>query len=63
MVTAIVVAAVVVASVVGAVVVAACWAMSARILVKAHLGFLSVGVLVGGRDLLVDPCGRLVVEL
>ena len=31
---------VVVAPVVGVVVVAACWAMSARILIEAHLGFL-----------------------
>ena len=55
-------AAVVVASVVGAVVVAARWAMSARILVEAHLGFLSISVLVGSSDLLADACGRLVVE-
>ena len=63
MVTAVVVAVVVVASVIGAVVVAACWAMSACIHVEAHLGFLSVGVLVGGRDHLANPCGRLAVEL
>ena len=55
MVTAVVVAAVVVASVVGVIVVAMCWAMSARILVEAHLGFLGVGVLVGSRDHLANP--------
>ena len=63
MVTAVVVAAVVVESVVGAVVLAACWAMSARILIEAHLGFLSVGVLVGGHDRLANACGWLAVEL
>ena len=63
MVTVVVVAAVVVASVVGAVVVAACWAMSARILIEAHLGFLGIGVLVGDRDHLANPRGRLAVEL
>ena len=63
MVTAIIVAAVIVASVVGAVIVAVCWAMSARILVEAHLGFLGIGVLVGDRDHLANPCGRLAVEL
>ena len=63
MVTTVVEAAVVVASVVGAVIVTTCWAMSARILVEAHLGFLGVGVLVGGRDHLANPYGRLVVEL
>ena len=47
--------AVVVASVVGAVVVAACWAMSARILIEAHVVFLGVGVLVGGCDHLAVP--------
>ena len=49
--------------VVGAVVVAACWAMSARILVGVHLGFLSIGVLVGDRDHLANPYGWLAVEL
>ena len=63
MATAVVVAAVVVASVVGAVTIAARWAMSALILIEVHLGFLSVGVLVGGRDHLTNPCGRLAVEL
>ena len=37
--------------------------MSARILVEAHLGFLSVGILVGGHDHLANPCGWLAVEL
>ena len=46
-----------------AVVVAACWAMSACILVEAHLSFLGVGVLVGGHDHLANPYGRLAVEL
>jgi len=63
MVAAVVVAAVTVASFVGALVAAAGWAMSARILVEAHLGFLGVGVLVGGRNHLANPYGRLVVEL
>ena len=59
MITAVVVAAVVVASVVAAV----SWAMSARILVEAHFGFFGVDVLVGGRNHLPNPHGRLVVEL
>ena len=63
MVTADVVAAVIVAASVGAIVVAACWAMSARILIEAHLGFLGVGVLVGGCDHLADARRRLTVEL
>jgi len=63
MVTAVVVVAVVVVVVVGTVVVAACWAMSARILIEAHLGFLGVGVLVGSFGHLTDPSGRLAVEL
>ena len=62
-VTAVVVATVVEASVVRAVVVAACWAMSTRILIEVHLGFLDVGVLVGGCDRLADPRGWLTVEL
>ena len=62
MVAAVVEAAVTVASVVGAVVVAARWAMSARIFVVAHLGFLSVDVLVGSSDHLAIICGRLAVE-
>ena len=63
MVTTVVVAADVVASVIGAVVVAACWAMSAHILVEAHLSFLGVGVLVGGCDHLANPCWWLAIEL
>ena len=63
MVTTIIVTTVVVASVIGAVVIAARWAKSARILVEAHLGFLSVGVLVGGRDHLADACRWLTIEL
>ena len=63
MITTIILVAVIVAAVVGAVIIAACWAMSARILVKMHLGFLGVGVLVGGCDHLVDPSRRLAVEL
>jgi len=55
MVTAVIVAAVIVASVVGVVIIAACWAMSARILIEVHLGFLDIGVLVGGRNHLADP--------
>ena len=63
MVTAVIEAVVIVASVVGAVVVAARWAMSARILVEAHLGFLGVGVLVSSSDHLANACGWLAVEL
>ena len=59
MVTAIVVAMVAMAPIVEAV----SWAMSARILVEAHLGFLGVDVLVGGHDHLINLCGRLAVEL
>ena len=53
---------VIVASVVEAIVVATRWAMSARILVEAHLGFLNVDVLVGSSDHLADACGRLAAE-
>ena len=63
MVTAVIEAAVVVVSVVREIVVAARWAMSARILIEAHLGFYGVGVLVGGRDHVANPCGQLTVEL
>ena len=63
MVIAVVEAAVVVESVVGAVIIAACWAMSARILVEAHLSFLGVGVLVGGCDHLTNPYWRFAIEL
>ena len=63
MVTEVIVAAVIVAAVVGAVVVTVCWAMSAHILIEAHLGFLSVGVLVSGRNHLANLCGRLAIEL
>ena len=63
MVVAVVGAVVIVASVIGAVVVAACWAMSARILVEAHLSFLGVGVLVGSCDHLADADRWLPVEL
>ena len=37
--------------------------MSARILIKMHLGFLGISVLVGGCDHLANPCGWLAVEL
>ena len=63
MVTAVIEAAIVVASVVGAVVVAVGQAMSACILIEAHLGFLGIDVLVGCRGHLANPYGRLVVEL
>ena len=63
MITAVIVAALIVASVVWPIIVAASWAMSARILVEAHLGFLDVSILVGGRDHLANPCRRLAVEL
>ena len=48
---------------VASVVVAVRQAMSACILVEAHLSFLGVGVLVGGRDHLADASRRLAVEL
>ena len=51
------------AVIVAAVVIAACWAMSARILIEAHLGFLGISVLVGGCDHLTDSHGWLMVEL
>ena len=51
------------ASVVGAVVVAARQAMSACVFIEAHLGLLGVGILVGGRDHLVDACRWLTIEL
>ena len=63
MVTAVIVVAVVVVAVIEAVIVAVCWAMSARILIEAHLGFLGVGVLVGSCDHLANPNGQLTVEL
>jgi len=63
MVTTVVEAAVIVASVVEAVVVAARWAMGARILIEAHLGFLGVSVLVGSSDHLANAYGWLAVEL
>ena len=62
MVTAIIVVAIIVASIVGVVIIAASWAMSACILVEAHLGFLYIGVLVGGSYHFADTGGRLVVE-
>ena len=51
------------ASVGGAVIIPACWSLGARILVVAHLGLLSIGVLVGSCDHLADPSRRLAVEL
>ena len=63
MITAVVEAGVVVASVIRAVVIAARWAMSAHILVEAHLGFLNVGILVGGHNHLANPYWWLAIEL
>ena len=63
MVAAVVGVVVAVAPVIGAIVIAVRWAMSACILVEAHLGFLGTSVLVGGHDHLANPCGRLAVEL
>ena len=60
--TTVVVAAVVVASGIGAVIVAVRRAICARIFVETHLRFLSVGILVGGRDHLADARRRLTVE-
>ena len=51
------------ALVIGAIVATASWAMSARILVKVYFGLFGVGVLVGGRNHLANPHGRLAVEL
>ena len=62
MVTVVVVAAVAMASVVRAIVVTVRRALSACILIEAHLGFLGVGVLVGSSDHFADTGGRLVVE-
>ena len=62
MVATVIEAAVAVAPVVGAIVVAVRRAMSACILIEAHLGFLGIGVLVGSSDHLADACGRLAVE-
>ena len=59
MVTTVVEVVVIVASVIGA----ARWAMSARILIKAHFGFFSVGILVGGRNHLANPRWWLAIEL
>ena len=63
MMTAVVIAAIAVALVVGAIVASTSWAMSARILVEAHLGFLDVSILVGGYNYLANPCWWLAVEL
>jgi len=63
MMTAVIIAVVAVAPVVRVIIVAVSWAMSARILVQAHLGFLCVGVLVGGRNHLANPCWWLAIEL
>ena len=63
MVTAVIVAAIIVASVIGVIVTAASWAMNARILVEAHFSFFSIDVLVGGRNHLANPYGRLTIEL
>ena len=63
MVAAVVRAAVTVASVVGAIVVAVRRAMSACILVEAHLGFIGVGILVGSSDHLANPRWWLAIEL
>ena len=63
MMTAVIVATVIVAPVVKAIIAMASWAMSAHILVEAHFGFFGVGVLVGGRNHIANPHGRLAVEL
>ena len=57
MVAAVVGVVVAVTSIIRAIVVAVRRALSACILIEAHLGFLSVGVLVGGCDYLADPSG------
>jgi hypothetical protein len=62
MVAAVVGAAIVVTSVVGAIVIAVRRALSACILVEAHLGFLGVSVLVGGSYHFANTGGRLAVE-
>ena len=63
MVSAVVIAAIAMAPVVGAIIAVASWAVSAHILVEAHFGFFGVGVLVGGRNHIANPHGRLAVEL
>ena len=63
MITAVVEMVVIVASVIAAIVVVVRWAMSARILIEAHLGGLGIDVLVGSSDHLANAYGRLVVEL
>ena len=55
-------AAVIVTSVIGAIVVSVRWSLSACILVEAHLGFLYIGVLVGGSYHFADTGWRLTVE-
>ena len=63
MVAAVVVVTVTVASVVGALVAMASWAVSAHILIEAYLSLFGVGVLIGGRNHLVNPLWRLAIEL
>ena len=62
MVAAVIVAAVTVASFVRVIVATASWAVSARILIEANFSLFSVGVLIGGRDHLVNPLWRLIFE-
>ena len=62
MVTAVVGAAIAVALVVRVIIVAVRRAMSAYILIEAHLGFLGVGVLVGGSYHFTNIGGRLAVK-
>jgi len=63
MVTVVVIAAVAVAPVIGAIVTVVSWAMSACILVEAYFSLFGIGVLIGGRDHLVNPFWRLASEL
>ena len=62
MIAAVVGAAVIVTSVIGAIVILVRWSLSAHILVEAHLGFLCIGVLVGGSYHFADTGRRLTVE-
>ena len=61
--TSFIIAAFVVALVVRAVIIAVRRAICARVFIETYFSFLSVGVLVGSRDHLANPYGRLAVEL
>ena len=62
MVPTVVIVAVTVASFIGALIAMASWAVSTHILVEANFGLFSVGVLIGGRDHLLNPLWWLSIE-